>query len=138
MSIPTVGVLVFQNDTVLLVKHGEKASHVLGSYGLPAGRVEEDESTIHAAVRELKEETGLEATEEDLELLPLNIPDADIKRSDGTTKTFSITVFLCRKYSGELQHNFETIPEWVAIKDVHTLPLIVNTGLFIEKGLKYR
>lgn len=136
--IPTVGVLVFKDDKVLLVKHGEKASNISGSYGLPAGRLEEGETEIEAAIRELREETGLVSTSETMKLLPLDIPPADIQRSDGSIKRFSITVFLCRYYTGEMKQDFETIPEWVSLDTVQSLPLIVNTGLFIQKGIQYR
>ena len=34
--IPTIGVVVFQEDKVLLVKHTEKSGHVANTYGLPA------------------------------------------------------------------------------------------------------
>lgn len=136
--IPTVGVLVFHDDRVLLVRHGAKASHVKDSYGLPAGRVEEGETLIEAAKRELEEETGLVVSTTDLEELPIDLPPADIKRSDGTTKRFSIRVFLCRKYSGELSSSDEATPEWKSLAELDTLALIVNTKLMIEEGQKYR
>lgn len=68
--IPTVGVLVYRNDEVLLVCHGESAGHLTGVYGLPAGRLGEGESEIEAAVRELEEESGLMTSPERLEPLP--------------------------------------------------------------------
>ena len=40
-----------------------------GFYMWPGGHVDEGESVLHAAVRELKEEVGIEAKEEDLEFL---------------------------------------------------------------------
>src|SRR6266498_4107990 len=101
-SIPTVGVLIFKDNKVLLVRHGEAAGHVTGSYGLPAGRIEKGETVKQAALRELQEETGFITTEDNLEELPLKILPADIPRKDGTIKRFSITVFLCRKFSGKL------------------------------------
>lgn len=135
-SIPTVGILLFQDDKVLLVKHGEAASHITGSYGLPAGRIEKGETAKQAAIRELQEETGLIARENELEELPIELPPVDIKRSDGTTKRFSITIFLCRKFHGKLIQTEETIPEWIDRNTINTLPLIVNVKVIIEKGMK--
>ncbi|MEK7571995.1 MAG: NUDIX domain-containing protein [Patescibacteria group bacterium] len=136
-TIPTVGVLIFKDDKVLMVRHGEKASHLTGSYGIPAGRLETDETTLQAAIRELEEETGLVTTQNDLEELPLTIPPADILRKDGTTKRFKITVFLCRKYSGKLQATEETTPEWVKITDIAHFPLIGHTKQMVEEGKKF-
>ncbi len=133
----TVGVLIIKDGNVLLVKHGEKTDHVTNTYGLPAGRIEEGETEKQAAIRELKEETGLRTTEEALEMLPLNIPPADIPRKDGTTKRFSITVFLCMTYSGELAGSDETAPEWIAISEIDNYQLIGYTKRMVEEGVKY-
>ncbi|MFH1822816.1 MAG: NUDIX hydrolase [Patescibacteria group bacterium] len=57
--IKTAGMLVYNENKVLLVKHKEGAKHQTGVYGLPAGSVEKNESKINTAIRELKEETGL-------------------------------------------------------------------------------
>lgn len=139
--IPTVGVLIFKNNKVLLVKHGEKASHVTGSYGFPAGRLEEGETKKQAAVRELLEETGLMTTEDNLEELLLNIVPADIKRKSGEIQRFSITIFMCRHFSGELQETEETIPEWVELEKLgeldlehKLLPNILNAVRAAQKG----
>ena len=135
-SIPTVGVLIFKEDNVLLVKHGEAASHITGSYGVPAGRIEENETPKQAAVRELTEETGLIATEDDLEELSIFVPPADIPRKDGTTKRFTITLFYCKKYSGKMQATDETIPEWIALSKIDTLPLTGYTSQFVKEAFK--
>jgi len=42
-----------------------------GYYDMPAGHLEEGETLRQAALRELKEESGLEATEDDLEFIHL-------------------------------------------------------------------
>ena len=63
--IKTVGILIIKDNKVLLVRHEEAASHVTGIYGLPAGRLEKEETEIQGAIRELKEETGLITSEED-------------------------------------------------------------------------
>ena len=57
--VPTVGVICLRGDQVLLIKRGTPPR--LGQWSLPGGRMELGETTIAAALRELKEETGVEA-----------------------------------------------------------------------------
>jgi len=132
--IPTVGVLIFKNDTVLLVQHGEGGNHIKGTYGLPAGRFELNETAREAAIRELEEETGLVSSENDLVELPIAIPPADLLRKDGTTKRFTITIFYCKKYTGTLRSSDETTPQWIPVKEAVTLNLEGHTKQMIEEG----
>jgi 8-oxo-dGTP pyrophosphatase MutT (NUDIX family) len=54
--IPTVGILIFNSGKLLLMK-----SHkFFGKYVVPAGKVEMGEKLIECAIREAKEETGLD------------------------------------------------------------------------------
>lgn len=135
--IPTVGILIIRDESVLLVKHGDGASHVTGVYGLPAGRLEEGETKKQAAVRELQEETGLIAADDSLEEFSIDIPYADIPRKDGTIKRFSIAMFLCRNFSGALLGSEEAIPEWIQIKDIEQYKLLPNTKFIIEEGMNH-
>lgn len=64
---PCSGVLVLDGDEVLLVKRTEPPA--VGSWSLPAGYLEVDEPPEQAAVRELREETGLEAASDALTLV---------------------------------------------------------------------
>ncbi|MBI2594694.1 MAG: NUDIX hydrolase, partial [Candidatus Colwellbacteria bacterium] len=64
--VPTVAALVLRDDKVLLVRHKEGAAHLTDTYGLPSGRIGDGESEKEAALRELKEETGLQATLQDI------------------------------------------------------------------------
>ena len=58
--VPAVSVAVVRGETVLLVKRARAPSQ--GLYAYPGGKVESGETLTAAAVRELLEETGLEAT----------------------------------------------------------------------------
>jgi|SRR3989338_4223844 len=131
--VKAIGVLILQGGKVLLVKHGEAASHLTGAYGLPAGRPEEGESDEETALRELKEETGLQSAKEFLEKLP-NIYTAFIERKDGA-KTFSVEVYRCKKFWGELASSGETTPEWVEISKMGELPLLPNIEKIVAEGL---
>jgi 8-oxo-dGTP diphosphatase len=58
--VATVGVVCLRGDQVLLIKRGTPPR--LGQWSLPGGRLERGETTVVAALRELAEETGVEAT----------------------------------------------------------------------------
>lgn len=57
--VPTVGVVCLKGDQVLLIKRGTPPR--LGQWSLPGGRIEWGEPVDEAALRELKEETGVDA-----------------------------------------------------------------------------
>jgi 8-oxo-dGTP diphosphatase len=57
--IPAVGVVCIRSDAVLLIRRG--AAPRLGEWSLPGGRIEPGEGIRAAALRELREETGVEA-----------------------------------------------------------------------------
>jgi 8-oxo-dGTP diphosphatase len=91
--VPGVGVLVEMESGIVLVKRGEDP--FAGWWALPAGYIEADESVEQAAVRECKEETGL-----DVELLELfgvySFPE-------GPVQSGIIIFHRARPVSGELQ-----------------------------------
>ena len=59
VPVPTVGVICLRDDQVLLIKRGTAPR--LGQWSLPGGRLEWGETTGVGALRELAEETGVQA-----------------------------------------------------------------------------
>ena len=57
--IPAVGVVCFRGDEVLLIRRGRPPRQ--GQWSLPGGRIEPGERALDAALRELVEETGVQA-----------------------------------------------------------------------------
>ncbi len=57
--VPCVGVVCLRGDEVLLIRRGTPPR--LGQWSLPGGRLEWGETLEAAALRELKEETGVDA-----------------------------------------------------------------------------
>ncbi|MFQ6099956.1 MAG: GNAT family N-acetyltransferase [Anaerolineae bacterium] len=91
--VPGVGVLVEMEGGIVLVQRGQPP--FVDWWALPAGFIEEDESVEQAAVRECKEETGL-----DVELLELfgvySFPE-------GPVQSGIIIFYRARPVSGELR-----------------------------------
>lgn len=57
--VPAIGVICLSGDEVLLVKRGKPPRK--GEWSIPGGRIEPGEKATDAALRELGEETGVEA-----------------------------------------------------------------------------
>lgn len=57
--VPAVGIVCFRGDEVLLIRRGTPPKQ--GEWSLPGGRVEPGEPVRDAALRELMEETAVEA-----------------------------------------------------------------------------
>jgi len=57
--VPCVGVVCLRGGEVLLIRRGRPPR--LGDWSLPGGRIEPGERAMDAALRELREETGVEA-----------------------------------------------------------------------------
>lgn len=132
-AIPTVAVVMLRgrnDDEVLLVKHGEASRHPMGTYGLPAGRIESGEKEISAAVRELFEETALKVDWQSLMRRP-RIFHAWLARKNSKRKFFSMRVFVCHYNQlamGVPQKSNETEPVWVKIADLGKYNPIPNVA----------
>ena len=57
--VPAVGIVCLRGDSVLLIRRGTPPRQ--GEWSLPGGRIEPGERAVDAALRELREETGVEA-----------------------------------------------------------------------------
>lgn len=57
--VPCVGVVCLRGGKVLLIRRGKEPRK--GEWSIPGGRMELGETTAAAALRELREETGVEA-----------------------------------------------------------------------------
>jgi 8-oxo-dGTP diphosphatase len=133
--IPTVGILVFRKNQVLLVQPGRKSSHPANTYGLPAGRVEKDESDIDAAIRELKEETGLVVKAEDLVLVD-KIWRAALPRKEGEPVEMLMHAFVAKNVEGQAQETDEATPVWMDIDKLSDLNLIPNVEDAVKEGIR--
>ncbi|MCE9645362.1 MAG: NUDIX domain-containing protein [Chloroflexi bacterium] len=124
---PTVGVFIFnQADELLLVK-----SHKWpGKYVVPGGHVELGEHLEQAAIREAKEETGLDIHSLQFINFQQFIHDPAFWRR----KHFIFFDFLCRTDSAEVKLNDEAEEHvWVRLDAALDLPLDSYTRVSVEK-----
>ena len=106
------GVLIQQNGKILLGRRHEdpnKADSVFRAanvWTMPGGKLDYGESFIEGAIREVKEETGLDVKAEDLDVICLN--------EDMNEHAHFITVgLIAKKFSGEPQVlEPDEITEW--------------------------
>lgn len=91
-------VLPIKNGQVLLAMKTRKIG--AGCWNGYGGGVEDGETIKECAIRELEEESGLKAKQEDLEKVA--IVDFHNEKSDGTIFVCRVHFFLLKKWGGEL------------------------------------
>jgi ADP-ribose pyrophosphatase YjhB (NUDIX family)/GNAT superfamily N-acetyltransferase len=115
--VPGVGVLVEIDDGIVLIRRGQPPFE--GEWAVPAGYIEADESAEQAAVRECKEETGL-----DVELLELfgvySFPE-------GPVQPGIIIFYRARPVGGELRAGDDAQDVSVFLSDELPYPLPFRT-----------
>ena len=101
---------MIRGDHVLLVERQKQPN--AGTWGFPGGKVEWGEAVFDAAVRELREETGVLANPVHfLTTIDVIIPDANAH--------FILTAVICDYVSGEpLAADDAADAAWVAVDDV--------------------
>jgi predicted NUDIX family NTP pyrophosphohydrolase len=85
------GIAIVYNNKILLV-HPTGASWQRGTCGIPKGSMKEDEDPREAALRELREETGIKLTVDRLEKSPHTVEIYSKRRK--TTRL--LTYFVCK------------------------------------------
>ncbi len=129
--IAAAGIVCFRGDDVLLIRRGKPP--LLDRWSIPGGRIEWGETARAAALRELKEETGVEA-----ELVGLiDVVDAVMRRSEGGPPWghYVLIDFAARWRAGEPQAGDDAAEaRFFAPAEVAELGLWSETLRIIEAG----
>lgn len=128
-----VGVVCMRDGQVLLIRRGTPP--LTGEWSLPGGRIEPGERAREAALRELREETGVEA-----ELIGLiDVVDAIVENREGSliTRHFVLCDFAARWVSGEpVAGDDAAEAAFLPLDQIGSLKLWDETERIIEAGAR--
>ncbi|MFW6225831.1 MAG: NUDIX hydrolase [bacterium] len=114
----SAGLLIIKNNKILLA-HPTKAPWY-GTYTIPKGKIEKDESYIEAALRETKEEIGIEIKEEDIK--NINKPKT-IKYTNEKGEVYKILKYFIVEPSEEIKIDKSKLDKnevnWAGFLDIH-------------------
>jgi 8-oxo-dGTP diphosphatase len=130
---PLVGVggVVVREGQVLLIRRGKEPLY--GRWVVPGGTVELGETLQEALVREIREETGVEA--EPMEML--TVFDRIERRGERVDYHYVIVDFLCRWRSGEARAASDALDAaWVAPEALATYDLPAKALEVVSEGLR--
>jgi len=127
--IPAVGLFVVKDGRVLLVRRGNEPGR--GKWSLPGGRVRFGERSEDAAVREMREETGLEVRLRKV----VDVVDVFWRGPEGELlEHFVIVDFEAEVVGGELRASDDAIDaRWFSPEELEGLEMTDSTKEFLER-----
>ena len=119
------GCIIIQKNKVLLIQQTE------GHWGFPKGHVEDGETEIETAIREVKEETNL-----DVEINENKRYTMEYLTDKGTFK--QVVLFIAKKISGNEKYQKSEIKsmKWMTFEDAIKTITYDNTRELFSKILK--
>jgi 8-oxo-dGTP diphosphatase len=127
--IPRVLIFIFDRNKVLLIKGSPNKRIWANKYNGIGGHVENSENILHAAERELYEESGLSK-------ISLNLCGTIAINTSSPT---GIILFVyCGNYNGQaINESKEGKLEWVIIDEIDALPLVEDIPYILPKVLQF-
>lgn len=127
-----VGAVIVEGGRALLIRRGQPP--LLGEWSLPGGVLECGETLRDAAIREVREETGLAVVVSEM----LGVYERIIRSEDGQVRYHYVLIdFLCRPSGGELKAGSDAAEVgWFCREELPALKLAHDANDVVLKGLE--
>lgn len=114
---------LINDDEILTIKYKDDNKKA-GYYDIPGGKIEDGETAEQAAIRELKEETGITAK---------NLKNKGILKVEYPDRIFNFKIFLSTEFNGEISPIENNISKWVKIEELLKEPKILSNIALLDR-----
>ena len=111
-------------DNEVVVTKYKKGNKKEGYYDIPGGKIEEGETPKQTAIREMKEETGIEIQ---------NLKYKGIMTIEYLDRMFIFDTFISKEYEGEPQEFEKNTSEWIDIDELLKKEKILSNMILLDK-----
>jgi 8-oxo-dGTP diphosphatase len=128
----SAGGIVFKGDKVLVVKNASIKDKKTAYWGFPKGHLEKGEGSKEAALREVKEETGIEAK------ISSKLGEVSYIFTQYGERIFKVVTFFLMEYvSGEDKAQLNEVSQinWLSPKDALEILSFKNDKEMLQKAL---
>ena len=111
-------------DNKVVVTKYKKGNRKEGYYDIPGGKIEEGEIPKQTAIREMKEETGMDIK---------NLKYKGIMTIEYPDRKFIFDTFISNEYEGEPQEFEENTSKWIDIKELLQKEKILSNIMILDR-----
>lgn len=116
--------LIKGNKIVAICNKDDKVSNKNGFYDIAGGKIEEGETPMQAAIREMKEETGLVIS---------NLKEKGKMIIEYPHRIFDFTIFTTKECEGTPQDFEENSSEWIEIDELLQKEKLLPNSLILSR-----
>ena len=114
---------LIKNNKIVVTRYKE-GNKKEGYYEIPGGKIEEGDTSEQTAIREMREETGLEIE---------NLKYKGNIITEYPNRIFDFDVFICNECNGEPQDFKENTSEWIEISELLKKKKILSNIMILDR-----
>lgn len=114
---------LIKDNKVMTIKYKENNTRA-GYYDIPGGKIENGETSEQTAIREMKEETGIDIK---------NLRHKGIMTIEYPDRKYVFDTFISSECEGKLQESEENTSEWIDIKELLGKEKLLSTTIILDR-----